>query len=108
MSEASAAPTYNGSMMSPEEIERLAQKRAAAKLGWYVHAFVYLAVNGFILVAAYLGIRERTYNPYPALGWGLGLALHYLSVFVLGQGSSFRQQLVQRERERLQRENDRP
>jgi hypothetical protein len=34
--------------------------------------------------------------------------LHFISVFVLGKGSSFRDQMVQRERERIQREQNRP
>ena len=103
---ATADPTMK--RMSPEEIERLAQKRASAKLGWYIHACVYVAVNLFLFAASYLGVRERSWNPIPAMGWGLGLALHYVSVFVLAKGSGFREQLVQRERERLQREHDRP
>ena len=94
--------------MSPEEIERLAQKRASAKLGWYIHACVYVCVNGFLLVVWSLGSQTRAWNAFPALGWGLGLALHFVSVFLLAKGSGFREQLVQRERERLQREHNRP
>ena len=104
-------PTIDGTMptpLSPEELERLAQKRASAKLGWYVHACVYVAVNGFLLLAAVFGVRDRPWNPIPAFGWGLGLALHFISVFVLAKGSGFREQLVQRERDRLQREHDQP
>ena len=41
---------------------------------------------------------------FPVLGWGVGLALHGISVFMLGQGTPFRERLMQRERERLQRE----
>lgn len=101
-----ATPTMKS--MSPEEIERLAQKRASAKLGWYIHAIVYVAVNAFILFAAGFGFRERPWNPFPAMGWGLGLALHFVAVFVLAQGSGFREQLVQRERDRLQRDHRQP
>lgn len=93
--------------LSSEEIDRLAHKRASAKMGWYIHACVYIAVNGFIILAWQLGYRERSWNVYPALGWGLGLALHFVSVFVLGKGSGLRQQMVQRERERIQREQNR-
>ena len=32
--------------MSPEAINRLARKRAGAKLGWYTHAAVFVLVNG--------------------------------------------------------------
>jgi hypothetical protein len=42
------------------------------------------------------------------MGWGLGLALHFVSVFVMGRGSGFREQMVRRERERIEREQNRP
>jgi hypothetical protein len=93
--------------MSSEEIERLARKRAGAKLGWYLHAAVYVLVNAFLFASSYYGFRMRPYNFYPALGWGLGLALHFVSVFLLGQGGGLREQMVRKERERLLREQNR-
>lgn len=90
--------------MTAEEIERLAHKRAGAKLGWYVHAAVYLVVNGAMIVASIYGLRQRPWHVGPALGWGLGLLLHGIAVFLLGAGSGLRESLVQRERERLQRQ----
>jgi hypothetical protein len=66
---------------------------------------VYVLVNAFLFASAYLGYRARGWNIYPALGWGLGLALHFLSVFVLGKGSGLREQMVRRERERIERQN---
>ena len=90
--------------LSSEELERLAHKRAGAKLGWYVHLTIYVLVNLSIFAAAYFGFRSRPWNPFATIGWGLGLALHGLSVFVLGTGSGLRQRMVQRERERLKRE----
>ena len=90
--------------LTPDDIERLARKRAGAKLGWYIHALVYLLVNGAMFAASVYGIRQRPWTIYPAMGWGLGLALHGIAVFVLGSGSNLREGLVQRERERLQRQ----
>lgn len=94
--------------LSPEEIERLAHKRAAAKMGWYIHACLYIVVNAFLFLSMHLGLRTRPWNVFPALGWGLGLALHFISVFLMGKGSNFREQLVQRERDRLERQRHRP
>ncbi|HUR87549.1 MAG TPA: 2TM domain-containing protein [Ramlibacter sp.] len=94
--------------LSPEEIERIAIKRASAKLGWYIHACVYVAVNAFLYFSWNLGFRSREFNVFPMMGWGLGLALHFVSVFLLGSGSGLRERLVERERERLQREQNRP
>lgn len=90
--------------LTAEEIERLARKRAGAKLGWYVHAAVYLVINGAMMLAAIYGLRQRPWPVGPALGWGLGLLLHGIAVFLLGAGSGLREALVQRERERLQRQ----
>ena len=90
-----------------EEMERMAQKRAGAKLGWYIHAIVYVLVNLFIFAISRYGFGSRPWSVYPLLGWGLGLALHGVSVFVLGSSGGLRERLVQKERERLQREQQR-
>ena len=88
-------------------LERLARKRAGAKMGWYVHACMYVLVNAFMFALSYFGMRHRPWSVYPVLGWGLGLALHGVAVFVLGGGSGLRERLIERERERLRREQDR-
>lgn len=90
--------------MSRDAFERLAQRRAHAKLGWYVHAAVFVLVNAALLGMSRYGFGSRPWSVYPLLGWGLGLALHGVSVFALGAGSGLRERLVQKERERLQRE----
>jgi 2TM domain len=89
-------------IMTPEEIERIATKRANAKLGWFMHAMVYVAVNLFLFFLSHYAFGTRDWSAKPLLGWGLGLALHGIAVWFLGAGSGFREQLVQRERERLQ------
>lgn len=84
--------------LSPE-LERLAQKRASARLGWFTHATVYVTVvTSLALLGAHQG---RLWPVAPALGWGLGLLMHGLRVFAIGKGSALRERLVQTERERL-------
>ena len=35
------------------DVERLARRRAGAKMGWYIHAFVYVLVNlGLVALSA--------------------------------------------------------
>ncbi|MEO8020755.1 2TM domain-containing protein [Polaromonas sp.] len=63
-----------------------------------------MLVNFFLFATAYFGLRSRPWTPYATMGWGLGLALHGISVFVLGTDGSLRERMVQKERERLQRE----
>ena len=94
--------------LSPEEIDRLARKRAGAKLGWYSHAAIYVVVNLFLFAISMYGFGHRRWSIFPVLGWGVGLALHGISVFVLGSASGLRERMVQKERERLQRERGNP
>ncbi|WP_296446203.1 2TM domain-containing protein [Rhodoferax sp. UBA5149] len=90
--------------LSPEKLERMARWRAGAKLGWYVHVTVYVLVNLLVFAMSKYGFGSRSWSIFPLLGWGVGVVLHGVSVFVLGSGSGLRERMVQKERERLQRE----
>lgn len=90
--------------MTPDDLEQLARRRAGAKLGWYVHAAAFVVVNLIVFGMSRYGFGNRPWSVFPLLGWGLGLALHGISVFVLGTGSGLRERMVQKERERLLRE----
>lgn len=83
-------------MLNADEIERVAQRRAGAKLRWYLHALVYVCFNLFIFAMSQRGLGHRPWSALPSIGWGLGLALHGFSVFVLG--GNLRDRLVERER----------
>jgi hypothetical protein len=85
-------------------LERLARKRAGAKMGWYIHATVYLAVNLLLVVLS--ASSGRNWAIFPALGWGLGLAIHGLVVFIATGGAGLHERLVQQERQRLSTQHD--
>ncbi len=86
------------------DIERIARKRANAKIGWFIHAVIFVAVNLMgMLVAASSG---RAWALMPTAGWAFGLALHGIAVFFLTGGAGLHDKLVQRERERLQLQRD--
>jgi hypothetical protein len=91
-------------LLSEDDIERIARKRAGAKLGWYLHATVFVVVNLGMIALSSFGFTRRPWTMAPVLGWGAGLILHGISVFILANGSPLRERLLQRERERLQRE----
>ena len=96
-------PTPPPPPLSPEEIDRLANKCAGAKLGWFIHAAAFTLANLVVFSMSKYGFGERSWSIIPFLGWGLGLALHGVSVWVLGPGGGLRERMVQKERERLQR-----
>lgn len=81
-------------------IEREARRRAGAKLGWYIHAGVYIAVNLFLIALATLS--GRNWAIFPVLGWGIGLAVHGVVVFVVTGGGGLLQRMVEQERATLQ------
>ena len=92
--------------LAPEELDRLARKRGGAKLGWYAHASLYLVINLAMPALSQYGFGSWPWSPFPLLDWGVGLALHCISVFVPGTGSGLRERMVQQEREKLQRQQD--
>lgn len=87
-----------------EDIERVARRRAAAKVGWSIHATVYVVVN--LMLAALSAMSDRHWAVFPAFGWGLGLAIHGLVVYLTTGGGGLHGRLVQRERERLHLQRD--
>jgi hypothetical protein len=86
------------------DIERLARKRAGAKLGWYIHATVFIAVNLMLFMLS--AMSGRNWAIFPAFGWGLGLAIHGLVVFFATGGAGLHERLVQQDRNRLQLQRD--
>ena len=79
-----------------DPMDRLARKRAGAKLGWCIHAGVYLLVNLLLLTLSFA--NGRHWALFPALGWGLGLAVHGVAVFVRTGGLFERMVCAERER----------
>ena len=85
--------------MTTEDIERLARKRANAKMGWFMHASIYAIVNlGLVALSAATG---RSWAVFPLLGWGVGLLAHGVSVWMLPPGGALLARMVERERARL-------
>ncbi|GAC1604886.1 MAG: hypothetical protein NVS3B2_10860 [Ramlibacter sp.] len=86
------------------DLERLARRRARARMGWLIHASVYAIVNLLLLALAFLSGRQ--WVAAPALAWGLGLAIHGIAVFLRAGGAGLHQRLLQRERARLSMQRD--
>lgn len=83
-----------------EGLKRIARRRARAKLGLYIHAGVYLAVNGFLAVVQLQTTPQVHWNLWPLAGWGLGLATH--ATVVLLAASGLRERMEAEELRKLQ------
>ena len=90
----------NESPTSDAQIEQLARRRAGAKMGWYIHASVYIVVN--LLLAALSAMNDRHCATFPAIG----LAVHGAVVFLATGGAGLQERLVQQERDKLAAQRD--
>lgn len=83
------------------DIEARAHRRVRRKLGFYIHAFVFVLVN----VVLYAG-HELNGGRGPVLlwGWGVGLLIHGLVTFASLRGDGLRERMLRREIERMKRE----
>ncbi|MES2944911.1 MAG: 2TM domain-containing protein [Pseudomonadota bacterium] len=89
------------------ELHRLARRRAGAKLGWLMHALIYILFNGGMVLLSALALYNTRHGALAtALAWGLGLLIHGLVVFGAGPGSRLREWLVQAEVKNLQGQRD--
>jgi hypothetical protein len=105
MAHLTTSPVQSHRGVSPDaDLEATARRRAGARMGWYVHAFVYLVVNT-VLAALSLSTGHH-WAIVPALGWGLGLLLHGLGVWLALGGGGLQQRLLEQERARLASQRD--
>lgn len=96
-------PAQNATL-SPVEIERLARRRAGAKLGWFIHAAVYICVNALLMTISLANGKPWAF--FPLMGWGLGLAIHGAVVWLGSPGSALHERLLNSERQRLASKRD--
>ena len=69
-------------MPQTEDYQR-ARGRAEAKYGFFVHALVFAAVMGLLVVINLLTSPGTLWFVWPLIGWGLAVALHGARVFLL-------------------------
>ena len=83
-------------------IEARARRRVGIKMGFYIHALIFVLVNGglYAINSATGGAR---WSHFPLMGWGLGLAIHGIVTFVTLQGEGLRRRMLAQEVERLRR-----
>ncbi|UCD19140.1 MAG: 2TM domain-containing protein [candidate division WOR-3 bacterium] len=58
-----------------------AKKRVEELKSFYSHLSVYLAVNAGLFLLDILTSPEDLWFYWPLIGWGIGLSIHWLSVF---------------------------
>jgi hypothetical protein len=92
---------------SPDDLLRKrAKKRVEAKMGWLIHATVFVAVNLLLLAINAVQGAPR-WHIWPLSWWGLGLAIHGAVVLLSLRGDGLKERMLQREIEALRRREGR-
>jgi hypothetical protein len=98
--------------MDEQALHRAARKRVKAKKGFYAHLASYLAVGAFFLAMNLitLGGSREIWFFYPLLPWGVGLLIHYFTIFGLpgrerAMSESWEEAQMNKELERLRRQH---
>jgi len=89
-----------------DSIEARASRRVRRKLGFYIHALVFVLVNlGLYAMREFTG---RPHGPVIIWGWALGLVIHGIFTFVSLQGEGVRERMLRKEIERMRRDKQPP
>ena len=83
--------------LSPE-LEKAARRNVALRMGWLIHATVFVAVNAGLWLAGH----RSGWLGLPTGGWIIGLLVHGLVVWLRPVGDSVQARLLDAERRRLQ------
>jgi 2TM domain len=83
--------------MEDLELYERAKKRVETRIGFYIHLFVYLAVNTLLIIVNLTASPGYYWFKWPLLGWGIGLLLHGIGVFASSIGSSVKERMIQKE-----------
>ena len=94
---------YQSEDISSDEQYNMAYKRVKRIKGFYIHAFVYVLVNTFILISIFSSSsvtdkvfwERQTWNTF--FLWGIGVLTHGLSIFgkYLFFGSDWKHRKIQ-------------
>ncbi|HZD72494.1 MAG TPA: 2TM domain-containing protein [Actinomycetota bacterium] len=52
-----------------------------ARRGFFVHALIYVLVQAALITINLVVVPDFIWFPFPLIGWGIGLTMHYLFGF---------------------------
>ena len=91
--------------MVNQDIRETARKRVDAKIGLYVHLFIYIVMNILLAVLNLKYTPQYDWFYWPLLGWGIGIFFHAMGVFVFPSGSTIKEKMIENEEKKLKRDN---
>lgn len=83
--------------MENNEAYQSAKKRVEAKMGFYIHLSVYVAVILLLVAINLLSSPETIWFQWPMMGWGVGVVIHALSVFIFSNRFTVTEKMIEKE-----------
>lgn len=74
-----------------------AKKRVEAKMGFYTHLSVYVAVILLLAIIDFVTSAGTIWFHWPMLGWGIAVALHAFAVFVFPGRFTVTEKMIEKE-----------
>ncbi|QAU33768.1 2TM domain-containing protein [Janthinobacterium sp. 17J80-10] len=78
-------------------ILRQATRQVERKIGFRIHLSVYIIVNTGLIVLSQLTTPGHFWPLGPIFGWGIGLAMHGMAVYLRADGSRWKQRMIEQE-----------
>ena len=92
------------SQISDDEIRRLAQRRVAAKKGFFSNLASYIVINAMLVVIWAVSGGGYLWFLWVVGFWGIGLIFHGLGVFVFPkEGGDWEQNEIKKEMDRVKK-----
>lgn len=83
--------------MEQSEAYQSAKKRVEAKMSFYTHLSIYVAVILLLLVINLLSSPSTIWFHWPMMGWGIAVVLHGFAVFVLPGRFAVTEKMIEKE-----------
>jgi hypothetical protein len=94
--------------MENDILYRRAAARVEMQLAFYRHVMIYVVVNVLLAAVNLLKNPSHLWFQWVILGWGIGLLAHGLNVYSYRWLGSRREQMIQRELARQERQRQTP
>jgi hypothetical protein len=86
--------------MEDNEAYKKAQERVEAKLAFYRHLGIYIAVNTLLIIINLITSPETIWFIWPLLGWGIAIVINAIQVFIYPTESSLKARMIEKEMEK--------
>jgi hypothetical protein len=76
------------------------------RISFFIHLTIYVLVNSLFVIINLSTDREVLWFKWPMIGWGIGLIIHGIVLFLAQEFSTLKEKMIEREINREKRSKD--